>query len=265
MKLAKGTKRFVVERRGTAVFHRSGSPGRKGVPKSKMLNTEQAADAHLRALVQKKLDAGYAVIDEHAGLDTPFRDAPQPSRPAEDDPLAQALRGMVQNGFYDATELQDFLVDQLAGAGLRHKEAAYGDVLQRERVRLRNAAPPNRWVNASLRAAFRSLNQRGVYAREGMPGAFFGSAPKALAKALSERPGAPGACGYTRDEVDWVRNGRGLRILCVSRSNTPDAYREFVGTVRAALECEGVDSAWDGEQGEPVVVPPFEWFAFRDA
>ena len=58
--------------RACRLHTRAGKPSAPGVPKARGFRSDADAEAHLIAERDKRLAEGYVVIDEGAGLDTPF-------------------------------------------------------------------------------------------------------------------------------------------------------------------------------------------------
>ncbi|MEM9073426.1 MAG: hypothetical protein AAGE52_33280 [Myxococcota bacterium] len=124
MKFANAKKLWVVERRGTVVFTRGGSVRRPGVPKAKEHKTEDAAEAYLKAQVEKRMADGFVLLDREAGLDAPFTldgERAKASVPARYQKLVETVRAEVRAGV--DLEAVDALIDALTDKTLRAQRA----------------------------------------------------------------------------------------------------------------------------------------------
>jgi hypothetical protein len=115
MKLAKGKSLWVAERRGRVVFTRGGKTTSPGVPKSREHSSEEAAQTFLDGERDKRLAQGFVMIDEEAGLDSPFTTDGKPrvrALPARYAYLADTVRMHVRGGF-KTDEQVDAIIDEL--------------------------------------------------------------------------------------------------------------------------------------------------------
>lgn len=260
MKFVKGKMLWVIERRGATVFAMGGKSGRPGVPKSKIHRSEALAVEAVEVQTQKRIADGYQLVDADAGLDSPFTLDGAAKRsnvpPKRFQYLVDQVRVCVQTGFWSPEEIDDFVIDQLMAAGAPEFENLFGEVISKERFRLRNATPPSPCINELLSAAFLELEGNDVIACEGLVPSFFGSTP--LQTLLNQRPSAEGACAYKRKEAEMVLAGHGLRIFCA----TPQAQEleTFIKSVLEVLQKHGVPASWTGGIEEPIRVAPFDWF-----
>lgn len=96
---------WVAERQGRFVHTRRGQRGETGTLKSKELKDEARAEAYLHEQRQKRIDEGFAVVDEAGRLADPFTidgapaNAAAPSLPAKYARTARILRTYALGGF----------------------------------------------------------------------------------------------------------------------------------------------------------------------
>lgn len=123
MKLGKGKRLWVAELRGTAVFTRTGTVGRPGVPKAKELESEAAAHEFIEKEKAKRLADGFEVLDPDAGLDAPFTvDGKRKRRTLSKryTRLVEDIEDVVHLGFHTAEEIDGF-VDEFTNHALRQQ------------------------------------------------------------------------------------------------------------------------------------------------
>jgi hypothetical protein len=146
--------------------------------------------------------------------------------------------------------------------GLRSALERSAEAARRER---RQRSKPEPCVNDALDAAFDELNRRGIVAIQNA-GAKVGTAPDdARADAILEakrRRGrgeaSRGFCVYGLPELERGVRGEGLRL-----DVGPFAKVDVAALAREVLEvlhAHGVDAAWSGASGDPLIVPPFAWY-----
>ncbi|MCX5741864.1 MAG: hypothetical protein NT062_05105 [Proteobacteria bacterium] len=116
MRLAKGPALWLAERRGRVVYTRRGKISAPGIPKARELKSEEAAQAFLEAERDKRLADGFVMLDETAGLDTPFTATGRPRErtvPRRYEEVASRVVMVVRSGLKTRAEV-DALIDGIA-------------------------------------------------------------------------------------------------------------------------------------------------------
>jgi hypothetical protein len=271
---------WVAERRGRVVYVRAGKVGSPGIPKPKEHKTDAAAQAALEAARDAQLAKGFVLIDDAAGLDSPFtidgkvheRRRVIPARHAE---LAALVRMHVRGGFMARDELDAWIDDAASDAAsdaARAGEAGTADklgellmwVADDERAQLRTLVRPEPCINDRLDAAFAALAAEGIVAVQaaGFTQSDGWSEATAAAAALRAKGReARGACFYHEQDLARGVAGHGLWLTFGVFGARDDAASLAIGRVIArVLGAHEVPFAWNETVAQRISVLPFRWY-----
>jgi len=299
MKLLKApSSLWVAERRGRVVYVRRGKPSAPGVPKAREHKTEEAAQAFLEAERDARLAEGYAMIDENAGLDTPFtadgkpRARTVPSRYAA---LADIVRMHVRAGFRSRDEISE-LVEQLAtdavstarAESARRKQPAMTldertrDMAIQAHVAQTDPAEGSEkladllaWVADTERTAVRAMPRPDPCINGSLDAAFaeldrIGIVALQAAGftqsdgwydvtvAAERRGGARGGCFYHEQDLERGIRGEGLMLGFGALGGGDDV--EIGHAIVSTLRAHGVETIWNETKEQRIAVPPFVWY-----
>jgi hypothetical protein len=299
VKLAKGTtKLWVAERRGRVVYTRTGKPTAPGVPKARELATEEAARAFLEKERDKRLREGFEMVDEAAGLDTPFTLTGKPRArtiPARHRDLADEVKMHVRGGFQSGEEI-DARIEEMVADRLRSgvaertasrrarmtlderlKDEGYHtddpsdsrskllelllDLARSERVTVTKETPPDGCLNEAIDRAFAALHAQGIIALQAAGYTQSDGWDDAREIAMSwERTGrsARGACFYHEQDLARAVRGGGLMLSFGSFRGEDDTLGVGREIVRVLGE-HGVPTEWTEDAKKRIGIPPFPW------